>query len=153
MNQARYHLAGEPISKNAFRRFESVYKPEMPEMHLQNFEKIQSQKSGEISRNLRFSRFFVPASKSDTHHGRDGWDRTNEMQESKSCALPLGYIPIKKAKQPVFDARSFAYPQAAVRAVFPRYYISIFISCQVKRKPAEAFCFEKKFNAAPSHGA
>ena len=69
------------------------------------------------------------------------------------CLDRLGYIPIKKAKQPVFDARSFAYPQAAVRAVFPRYYISIFISCQVKRKPAEAFCFEKKFNAAPSHGA
>ena len=81
--------------KNAFRRFESVYRPEMLEMHLQNFEKIHSQKSGEISRNLRFSRFFVPASKSDTHHGRDGWDRTNEMQESKSCALPLGYIPMQ----------------------------------------------------------
>ena len=59
--------------ENTFRRFESVYKPEMLEMHLQNFEKIQSQKSGEISRNLRFSRFFVPASKSDTHHGRDSW--------------------------------------------------------------------------------
>ena len=27
--------------------------------------------------------------------GRDGWDRTNEMQESKSCALPLGYIPMQ----------------------------------------------------------
>ena len=45
------------------------------------------EKSGEISRNLRFSRFFVPASKSDTHHGWDSWTRTNEMQESKSCAL------------------------------------------------------------------
>lgn len=30
----------ESISKNAFRRFESVYRPEMPEMHLQNFEKL-----------------------------------------------------------------------------------------------------------------
>ena len=59
------------------------------------------------------------------------------------CLDRLGYIPIKKAKQPVFDARSFAYPQAAVRAVFPRYYISIFISCQVKRKPAEAFVLKK----------
>ncbi len=29
----------------------------------------------------------MPASKSDTHHGRDSWTRTNEMQESKSCAL------------------------------------------------------------------
>ena len=59
------------------------------------------------------------------------------------CLDRLGYIPIKKAKQTVFDARSFAYPQAAVRAVFPRYYISIFISCQVKRKPAEAFVLRK----------
>ena len=30
------------------------------------------EKSGEISRNLRFSRFFVPAFKSDTHHGWGG---------------------------------------------------------------------------------
>ena len=30
------------------------------------------EKSGEISRNLRFSRFFVPASKSDTHHVSTG---------------------------------------------------------------------------------
>ena len=45
------------------------------------------EKNGEISRNLRFSLVFVPASKSDTHHGRDSWTRTNEMQESKSCAL------------------------------------------------------------------
>ena len=28
-------------------------------------------------------------------HGWDGWDRTSEMTESKSVALPLGYIPIK----------------------------------------------------------
>ena len=53
------------------------------------------EKNGEISRNLRFSLVFVAASKSATHHGRDGWDRTNEMQESKSCALPLGYIPMQ----------------------------------------------------------
>ena len=25
--------------------------------------------------------------------GWDGWDRTSEMTESKSVALPLGYIP------------------------------------------------------------
>lgn len=34
------------------------------------------EKNGEISRNLRFPRFFVPASKSDTHHGWDGKTRT-----------------------------------------------------------------------------
>ena len=27
--------------------------------------------------------------------GWDGWDRTSEMTESKSVALPLGYIPIR----------------------------------------------------------
>ena len=32
----------------------------------------ESKKTGEISRNLRFSRFFVPASKSDTHHVSTG---------------------------------------------------------------------------------
>ncbi len=52
------------------------------------------EKSGEISRNLRFSRFFLPASKSDTHHGWDSWTRTSEMQESKSCALPTWRYPI-----------------------------------------------------------
>ena len=51
------------------------------------------EKSREISRNLRFSRFFVPASKSDTHHGWDSWTRTSEMQESKSCALPTWLYP------------------------------------------------------------
>ena len=52
--------------------FESVYRPEMPEMHLQNFKKLQShfrvEKSGEISRNLRFSLVFVVASFLTTHH-------------------------------------------------------------------------------------
>ena len=40
----RICFCGESISKNAFRWFESVYRPEMPEMHLQNFEKLQSRK-------------------------------------------------------------------------------------------------------------
>ena len=29
------------------------------------------------------------------HTGWDGWDRTSEMTESKSVALPLGYIPFR----------------------------------------------------------
>ena len=65
--------------ENTFRRFESVYRPEM--MREQSSARkciykisknFRVEKSGEISRNLRFSRFFVPASKSDTHHGWDG---------------------------------------------------------------------------------
>ena len=55
--------------------------------------KFKYEKNGEISRNLRFSLVFVPPSKSDTHHGWDSWTRTNEMQESKSCALTDLAIP------------------------------------------------------------
>ena len=63
----RICFCGESISKNAFRRFESVYRPKMHEMHLQNFEKLQSQKKrrknvgsrifarGEDSRALRLA--------------------------------------------------------------------------------------------------
>ena len=144
MNQARYHLAGEPISKNAFRRFESVYKPEMPEMHLQNFEKLQSRKKAEKSLEISVFLLFSCLHLNQTlvMAGIAGFEPANAGVKVL-CLDRLGYIPIKKAKQPVFDARSFAYPQAAVRAVFPRYYISIFISCQVKRKPAEAFVLKK----------
>ena len=89
-------------------RFESVYRPEnstedKPSVQkciykiLKNFRNEKStlanQGAGEISRNLPFSRFFVPASKSDTHHGWDSWTRTSEMQESKSCALPTWLYP------------------------------------------------------------
>ena len=72
----QFCFCGESISKNAFRWFESVYRPEM--MREQSSARkciykisknFRVEKSGEISRNLRFSRFFVPASKSDTHHG------------------------------------------------------------------------------------
>ena len=38
-------------------RFESGYRPEMPEMHLQNFEKLQSRKKREKS--LEISAFLV----------------------------------------------------------------------------------------------
>ena len=51
----QFCFCGEAISKNAFRRFESVYRPEMPEMHLQNFKKLQSRKK---RRNLSKSPFF-----------------------------------------------------------------------------------------------
>ena len=65
-----------------FRRFESGYGSKNPEMHLQNFEKLQSQKIAPIrfdglgqEKSLEISvffRFFVPASKSDTHHVSTG---------------------------------------------------------------------------------
>ena len=52
--------------KNAFRRFESGYGSKNPEMHLQNFEKLQSQKIAPIrfdglgqEKSLEISRFLV----------------------------------------------------------------------------------------------
>ena len=51
------------------------------------------EKTGEISRNLPFSRFFSFGSKLTCHHGWDSWTRTSEMQESKSCALPTWLYP------------------------------------------------------------
>ena len=41
--------------------------------------KVIGAKNGDISRNLRFSRFFVPASKSDTHHVWIGQFRTEYL--------------------------------------------------------------------------
>ncbi len=52
------------------------------------------EKNGEISRNLRFSLVCYPISKLGSNDGWDGWARTIEMPESKSGALPLGYIPL-----------------------------------------------------------
>ena len=61
--------------------------PKSPKCIYKISKNFRVEKNGEISRNLRFSLVFVPASKSDTHHGWDSWTRTSEMQESKSCAL------------------------------------------------------------------
>ena len=73
----KMHFAGSNLSTD----------PKCPKCIYKISKNFRVEKSGEISRNLRFSRFFVPASKSDTHHGWDSWTRTNEMQESKSCAF------------------------------------------------------------------
>ena len=42
------------MSISTFRPFESGYRPEKPEMHLQNSEKLMRRKNGEIARDLRF---------------------------------------------------------------------------------------------------
>ena len=79
----KMHFAGSNLSTD----------PKCPKCIYKILKNFRVEKSGEISRNLRFSRFFVPASKSDTHHGWDSWTRTSEMQESKSCALPTWLYP------------------------------------------------------------
>ena len=55
----QFWCCGESISKNAFRRFESVYRPEMPEMHLQNFEKLQSRKKHKRFHSVCAKRNFI----------------------------------------------------------------------------------------------
>ena len=46
--------------------------PKCPKCIYKISKNFRVEKTGEISRNLRFSRFFVPASKSDTHHVSTG---------------------------------------------------------------------------------
>ena len=72
----RICFCGESISKNAFRWFESVYRSEMTEMYQHNFKKLHSRKKRRNLSKSPLSRFFVPASKSDTHSGWDSWTRT-----------------------------------------------------------------------------
>ena len=55
----KMHFAGSNLSTD----------PKCPKCIYKISKNFRVEKSGEISRNLRFSRFFVPASKSDTHHG------------------------------------------------------------------------------------
>ena len=64
----KMHFAGSNLSTD----------PKCPKCIYKISKNFRVEKSGEISRNLRFSRFFVPASKSDTHHGWDGRIRTDE---------------------------------------------------------------------------
>ena len=69
------HFAGSNLSTDS-KCPKCIYKI------LKNF---RVEKSGEISRNLRFSRFFVPASKSDTQHGWDGRIKTSSLRSAASC--------------------------------------------------------------------
>ena len=66
----KMHFAGSNLSTD----------PKCPKCIYKISKNFRVEKSGEISRNLRFSRFFVPASKSDTHHGWGGRIRTDECQ-------------------------------------------------------------------------
>ena len=58
----KMHFAGSNLSTD----------PKCPKCIYKILKNYRVEKSGEISRNLRFSRFFVPASKSDTHHVSTG---------------------------------------------------------------------------------
>ena len=58
----KMHFAGSNLSTD----------PKYPKCIYKISKNFRVEKSGEISRNLRFSRFFVPASKSDTHHVSTG---------------------------------------------------------------------------------
>ena len=66
----KMHFAGSNLSTD----------PKSPKCIYKISKNFRVEKSEEISRNLRFSRFFVPASKSDTHHGWGSRIRTYECQ-------------------------------------------------------------------------
>ena len=82
---AKKALFVSPSPDTASKRAKGIYETQ---------KKFRVEKTGEISRNLPFSRFSSLGSKLTCHHGWDGRIRTGEMQESKSCALPLGYEAI-----------------------------------------------------------
>ena len=90
------HFAGSNLSTD----------PKCPKCIYKISKNFRVEKSGEISRNLRFSRFFVPASKSDTHHGWGGRIRTDECQSQSlvpyrlatpQCLIHLFIIPYSDA--------------------------------------------------------
>ena len=72
----KMHFAGSNLSTD----------PKCPKCIYKISKNFRVEKSGEISRNLRFSRFFVPASKSDTHHGWDGRIWTSSLCSVASCS-------------------------------------------------------------------
>ncbi len=65
------------------------------------------EKNGEISRNLRFSLVFVPASKSDTHHGWGGRIRTDECQSQS--LVPYRLATPQFYSRPIIVSQSFAH--------------------------------------------
>ena len=79
----KMHFAGSNLSTD----------PKCPKCIYKISKNFRVEKSGEISRNLRFSRFFVPASKSDTHDGWDSWTRTSDAGVKVLCLDRLGDIP------------------------------------------------------------
>ena len=82
------HFAGSNLSTD----------PKCPKCIYKISKNFRVEKSGEISRNLRFSRFFVPASKSDTHHGWGSRIRTYECQRQRlvpyRLAIPHSFIQL-----------------------------------------------------------
>lgn len=83
--------------------------PKCPKCIYKISKNFRVEKSGEISRNLRFSRFFVPASKSDTHHGRsvhNGLAFSVKLLHRKFVVSKCAFIPFQ-VLQEVFDSANF----------------------------------------------
>ena len=130
---ARFCFCGKSISKNAFRRFESDCRPENPEMHLQNFEKLQSQKIAPIrfdglgqEKSLEISRFLAVwlakrlfpsfGSKLTCHHGWGGRIRTDECQSQS-------LVPYRLATPQFMDLYPNSIPQIRLRVkTFPLFF-------------------------------
>mgnify|MGYP001700968970 CR=1 FL=1 len=83
------HFAGSNLSTE----------PKSPKCIYKISKSFSVEKSGEISRNLSFSRFFVPASKSDTHHVSTGQFRRaasdRDLPGLQNHACKRAYVPSK----------------------------------------------------------
>ena len=101
----KMHFAGSNLSTD----------PKCPKCIYKISKNFRVEKSGEISRNLRFSRFFVPASKSDTHDGWDGRIRTDDCQSQSLVPYRLAtsqkYTRILYHRFPVLSIRIFRRKQ------------------------------------------
>ena len=84
----------ETLKKVRFRQFESFDSKKYRKWIYGNSKKVRVEKSGEISRNLRFSRFFSVGSKSTVKHGRGRRIRTRDPRFWRPVLYQLSYTPV-----------------------------------------------------------
>ena len=118
----KMHFAGSNLSTD----------PKCPKCIYKIPKNFRVEKSGEISRNLRFSRFFVPASKSDTHHGWDSWIRTSENARVKVWCLTAWLYP-----------NIFMRPLLYHKLAWMSRRIFAFFDCAGEFTLLSSFCYEK----------
>ena len=82
-----FWFCGESISKMHFVGSNLSTDPKSSKCTYKISKNFRVEKNGEISRNLRFSLVFVPASESDTHHSWDSWTLNLGFRTSSSNSL------------------------------------------------------------------
>ena len=115
----KMHFAGSNLSTD----------PKCPKCIYKISKNFRVEKSGEISRNLRFSRFSVPASKSDTHHGWGGRIRTDECQSQSLVPYRLA-TPQYRDSGTGRPGRSFPLPNHYIIFLCVCQGVRAFFSCR-----------------------